>query len=136
MIQKLTHVTVYVRNEDEALAFFTGKLGFQKKDDSVLGPGGPRWLTVTPPGQPELEFTLFNPTTWWKGEEAQRAVAQIGHQAMLILSTDDIDADCRALQAAGVSMTTDGVRELPWGRDLVFRDLYGNPYNLVQSRRG
>jgi uncharacterized glyoxalase superfamily protein PhnB len=54
---------------------------------------------------------------------------------MLILDSDDIDADYRALKAAGVTIEL-GVRELPWGRDLLFRDLYGNRYNLVQSKPG
>ena len=135
MIQRITHVTVYVKNEDEALAFFTGKLGFKKKMDSPMGPGGPRWITVTPAGQPDFEFTLFNPATWFKGEEARIASEQIGRQAMLILESDDIEADHKVLTAAGVPLDS-GVRDLPWGRDLVFRDLYGNRYNLVQSKQG
>jgi catechol 2,3-dioxygenase-like lactoylglutathione lyase family enzyme len=135
MIQRVTHVTVYVKNDDEALAFFTDKLGFQKKMDSPMGPGGPRWITLTPAGQPDFELTLLNPTTWFKDEEARIASEQIGRQAMLILASDDIDADHRALTAAGVTIDV-GVRDLPWGRDLVFRDLYGNRYNLVQSKEG
>ena len=133
MIRKITHVTVYVRNEDEALDFFVGKLGFTKKMDNPMGPGGPRWVTVTPAGQPDFEVVLFNPSTWSKGEEAATAQAQIGKQAMLILDSSDIEADHRALQAAGVKIDV-GVRDLPWGRDIVFRDLYGNQYNLVQSK--
>ncbi len=133
MIQRVTHVTVYVKDDDEALAFFTGKLGFKKQSDSPMGPGGPRWITVSPPGQPDFEITLFNPSTWFKGEEARTASEQIGRQAVLILASDDIEADHRALTAAGVAV--DGpVRDLPWGRDLLFRDLYGNRYNLVQSK--
>ena len=135
MIQRVTHVTVYVKNDDEALAFFTGKLGFKKKMDSAMGPGGPRWLTVTPAGQANFEVVLFNPATWFKGEEARIASEQIGRQAMLILDSDDIEADHRALTAAGVSVDQ-GIRDLPWGRDLIFRDLYGNRYNLVQSKVG
>jgi catechol 2,3-dioxygenase-like lactoylglutathione lyase family enzyme len=135
VIRRVTHITVYVRNEDEALAFFTDKLGFKKKMDSAMGPGGPRWITVTPAGQSDFEVTLFNPSTWFKGEEARIATEQIGKQAMIILDSDDIDADYRALKAAGVTIDS-GVRDLPWGRDLVFRDLYGNQYNLVQSKQG
>lgn len=135
MIKRVTHVTVYVRNDDEALAFFTDKLGFKKKMDSPMGPGGPRWLTVTPAGQSDFEVILFNPSTWFKGEEARIATEQIGRQAMIILDSDDIDADYRALTAAGITIDR-GVRDLPWGRDLVFRDLYGNQYNLVQSKQG
>lgn len=135
MIKRVTHVTVYVRNDDEALAFFTDKLGFKKKMDSPMGPGGPRWITVTPAGQSDFEVILFNPSTWFKGEEARIATEQIGRQAMIILDSDDIDADHRALTAAGITIDR-GVRDLPWGRDLVFRDLYGNQYNLVQSKQG
>lgn len=134
MIQRLTHVTVYVRNEDEALAFYTGKLGFKKKSDEAMGPGGPRWITITPPGQSDVEFVLLNPVHWLKAESTRQATEQIGKQAMIILSSDDIDADLRALKAAGVTLEQESVRELPWGRDLVFRDLYGNMYNLVQSK--
>ncbi len=135
MIQRVTHVTVYVKNDDEALAFFTGKLGFKTKMDSPMGPGGPRWITVTPAGQPDFELVLLNPATWFQGEETKVASEQIGRQAMLILDSDDIDADHRALKNAGVTIEL-GVRDLPWGRDLIFRDLYGNRYNLVQSKQG
>jgi catechol 2,3-dioxygenase-like lactoylglutathione lyase family enzyme len=135
MITRVTHVTVYVKNDDEALAFFTGKLGFKKKSDSAMGPGGPRWITVSPAGQPDFEVTLLNPATWFKGEDARIAAEQIGRQAMIIFASDDIEADHRALTAAGV--TVDGaVRDLPWGRDIIFRDLYGNRYNLVESKEG
>ncbi|MFE8597677.1 VOC family protein [Archangium violaceum] len=138
MIRRVTHISVYVKNEDEALAFFTGKLGFKKKMDNQMGPGGPRWITVTPAGQPDFEVNLFNPASWSKGEDAAviaAQTAQIGHQAMIILDSDDIDADYRALKAAGVTIEL-GVRDLPWGRDLIFQDLYGNRYNLVQSKQG
>ncbi|MCY1077260.1 VOC family protein [Archangium lansingense] len=135
MIRRVTHVTIYVKNDDEALAFFTGKLGFQKKMDSSMGPGGPRWITVSPPGQSDFELTLLNPATWLKGEEASLASGQIGQQPMIILDSDDIDGDYRTLKAAGVTIDL-GVRDLPWGRDLIFRDLYGNRYNLVQSKPG
>src|SRR3712207_8028713 len=50
--------------------------------------------------QPDFEITLLNPATWFKGEEASQAAAQIGQQAMIILDSDDIDADHRALKAA------------------------------------
>lgn len=135
MIQRVTHVTIYVKNDDEALAFFTGKLGFKKKMDRAMNPGGPRWISVTPVGQPDFELTLLNPATWFKGEDARLASEQIGKQAMLILASDDIEADHRALKNAGVTIDTD-IRDLPWGRDIVFRDLYGNRYNLVQSKQG
>lgn len=136
MIRRLTHVTVFVKNEEEALAFFTGKLGFKKKSDEAMGPGGPRWITLTPAGQPDVEFVMFNPNSWFKGEDARTALEQVGKQPMLILDSDDIEADHRALKAAGVPLDLEGIRELPWGRDLIFRDLYGNKYNLVQSKGG
>src|SRR6266496_3484974 len=58
MILKMTHVTVYVLNQESAYDFYTNKLGFKVKIDVPMGKDA-RWLTVTPPEQPELEITLF-----------------------------------------------------------------------------
>src|ERR1700761_8945440 len=58
MITKLTHVCVYVLDQDRAYDFYVNKLGFKVHTDAPMGPGA-RWLTVTPPEQPELEITLF-----------------------------------------------------------------------------
>jgi len=58
MIQKMSHATIYVLNQDVAKDFYVGKLGFEVKVDSSL-PNGFRWLTVTPKGQPDLEIILM-----------------------------------------------------------------------------
>ena len=58
MIQKMSHATIYVLNQDVAKDFYVGKLGFEVKVDSSL-PTGFRWLTVTPKGQPDLEIILM-----------------------------------------------------------------------------
>ena len=62
MITKVSHICVYVINQDSAHDFYTNKLGFKIVTDAPMGPGM-RWLTVCPPEQPELEITLF---PWWK----------------------------------------------------------------------
>ena len=71
MIQKITMITVYVRDEDEALAFYTERLGFEKYADTTFGPGA-RWLTVKLPGQQELEVVLQKPNPLLHGEEGAK----------------------------------------------------------------
>lgn len=108
-------------------------LGFELHTDTGM-PNGGRWLTVNVPGHKNFEVVLSNPTTWLKGEAQAEALRQIGHQAMLVLGTSDIEALHAKLEAAGAKINPRGISDMPWGRDMTFHDLEGNEIYVVQPQ--
>lgn len=127
---RLGAVSLLVRDYDEAIAFYVGKLGFDLSEDTDMG-GGKRWVRVTPQGpsgRGETSLLLARATT-----PAQ--LAQVGNQAggrvWLFLETDDLLRDHAAWLKAGVI-----IRETPrhesYGRVVVFEDLYGNAWDLIE----
>lgn len=128
MTQTLVQITLVVRDYDEAIAFYTGKLGFRLLEDTDLG-GGKRWVRVTPPGSPcaLLLARAANP-------RQEAAVGnQTGGRVFLFLHTDDFWRDYRAMQAAGVTFV-EQPREEAYGTVVVFEDLYGNKWDLIQPK--
>ena len=124
MITKVTHVTIWVKDQDEAKRFYTDQLGFAvKSDDSATMPGY-RWLTVAPQSQTDLEIVLGLAT-----EPSQQA--QIGKQGTWVLGSDNIREDYARLKTRGIKIHNEP-RENPWGSDFVFEDLYGNTFDVVQ----
>src|SRR3954470_17187845 len=128
----ISHMCLWVNDQDEAKAFYTEKLGFEVKEDVTME--GFRWLTVTPPGQPDIEIALntpappvFDPDTV---EKIRDLMAQ-GATGGLILHTDDCRRDYERLSAAGVEFTQE-LNERFYGIDSGFRDPSGNPFRLVQ----
>lgn len=122
-IRGVTHVSIYVTDQDEALAWYQDKLGFEVCMDNDDMHGGMRWLTVIPAGNPATEIVLLLPAN---DEQKTR----VGTNLITVLSTDDCEADMASLAEKGVEIVSP-VEKLPWGMSGVFRDLYGNPYNLV-----
>jgi predicted enzyme related to lactoylglutathione lyase len=123
---KLRLVTIFVRDQDETLRFYTEKLGFEKRaDDSQTMPGF-RWLTVAPKGQREPEFVLL------KAVEKEQ-VDLIGKQSHLGFNTDDCRKTYEILKARGVKFTSPP-EEMGYGIQALFEDLYGNEYVLTQTR--
>jgi catechol 2,3-dioxygenase-like lactoylglutathione lyase family enzyme len=123
MMKKFSHVTVLVKDQDEALRWYTEKLGFTKKQDEAFGPGV-RWLTVAVPGD-ELEVVLQKPD--------DERLPLVGKGTPWVIDTDDCRADYDRLRTQGVEFPNPP-SEMPWGTSAVFRDLYGNTFNLVQRR--
>ena len=125
-MNKIGHITLLVKDQDEALKFYVEKLGFQKRQDLPLG--NMRWVTVSPKGQTDIELTLVVADT----EEKRRAVGkQAGDHVFLTLQTDDCRKEYKALKAKGVKFY--GKPEVQqWGVDVVLEDLYGNLFDLVQ----
>jgi catechol 2,3-dioxygenase-like lactoylglutathione lyase family enzyme len=107
MITAITHVVRYIPNEDQALAFYRDMLDFQVKMDNLMGAPEQRWLTMNLPAQPNMELVLINPNGWFKGQELENVLAQIGKQPQLILATDDIEALYAKLKTAKVSLETE-----------------------------
>ncbi len=133
MINKLAIVTLLVRDQDEALKFYTEKLGFDKRQDQAFGPGM-RWVTVAPKNQTEVEITLQQPNAMMHGEDgAREMLAMIGHQPTWSYRTDDCRKEYETLRARGVKFVQEP-REEPYGIEAVFQDLYGNSASLLQPR--
>lgn len=133
---RLSHVGLWVHDQDEAAAFYVDKVGFELRDDVTLEEmGGYRWLTVGPPGQPDVALTLnvpgpplFDPQT--AGEVAD-FVAQ-GKSGGFMLACDDCQATYDELVARGVEFQQPPTRQ-PYGIDAGFRDPSGNHIRLVQQ---
>ena len=125
-VNKIGHITLLVKDQDEALKFYTEKLGFQKRQDLPLG--NMRWVTVSPKGQTDIELTFVVADT----EEKRRAMGkQAGDHVFLTLESDDCRKEYKALKAKGVKFY--GKPEVQqWGVDVVLEDLYGNLFDLVQ----
>lgn len=136
----MSHVTVYVLDQDSAKEFYTTKLGFKVGNDLVMGDGfegagqGFRWLTVSPPGQPELQFILADPRMGQSPEhgEVLRELVAKGALGTGVLSTDDCRATYRELSERGVVFLQEPA-ERPYGVEATFRDDSGNVFSLTEA---
>ena len=124
MIGRLAVAPIYVRDQDEALSYYTDKLGFEKRTDETVD--GFRWLTVAPKEQREVEILLMKAIS----EEQQ---GMVGKQDLYALYTDDCRKDYETLRTRGVKFTGEP-QEQPWGIEALFEDLYGNVFDLVEPR--
>ena len=99
MITRLARVTIYVRDQDEALRFYTETLGLEKRADVTFGPGA-RWLTVAPAGQRDVEILLQSGVPALHGEEfAQKIGERVGQGTTWVFATDDCRGDYETLKA-------------------------------------
>jgi catechol 2,3-dioxygenase-like lactoylglutathione lyase family enzyme len=135
---KLTTTQLWVHDQDEALAFYTQKLGMEVRSDATLPEmGGFRWLTVGPPAQPDISIVLMaipgppvmDPAT---ADEVRNLVGK-GFAGTVFLTTDDVRASYEELKARGVEFTEEP-EERPYGIDSGFRDPSGNSFRLTQVR--
>lgn len=133
MIENMTHVMLFVKDYDEALDFYTKKLGFEKVTDVSPVPGM-RFLTVAPKGQ-GTEIILHVPSAAMHGEvEAKRMTGLIGKTASLMFKVDDCRKTCDELRSKGVVITKEPGKA-PFGIQAQIVDLYGNPIWLVEHPR-
>ena len=135
MSLRLTHVGLWVHDLEDALAFYTGQLGFEIREDVTLEEfGGYRWLTVGPPAQPDVAFTLNVPGPPLfdreSADEVLRALAQ-GKMGGFILGCDDCQETYEELSGRGVEFQQAPTRQ-PYGIDAALRDPSGNSIRLVQ----
>ena len=122
-ITRVSHLTVYVDDQDEALRWYQDNLGFEVcMDDSKLVPEL-RWLTVSPAGNRDTQIVLMPARN-----EDERS--RVGTNLITVLNTDDCRGDMARLAANGVEIV-EAPGEVPWGVSGIIRNLYGNPYNLV-----
>ena len=128
MAMRISLTALVVRDYDEAIDFYVGKLGFSLSDDTDQG-GGKRWVVVQPKGA-ETGLLLAKATN---AEQLARLGDQGGGRVMLFLQTDDFDADHARMLAAGVTFLEAPRRE-PYGAVAVFQDLYGNRWDLIEPK--
>ena len=128
MRQSIAHVALVVRDYDEAIAFFTGKLRFTLVADEFQPEQDKRWVLVAPPGSTGTALLLARAAT---PEQEGFVGNQAGGRVFLFLETDDFDRDHDAMTAAGIRFVREP-KEAPYGKVAVFEDLYGNLWDLVQ----
>jgi catechol 2,3-dioxygenase-like lactoylglutathione lyase family enzyme len=138
MLNRLTAVNVWTHDQDEALAFYTEKLGMEVRDDvTVPELGNFRWLTVGPPGQPEVALALLTipgpPVFDADTAQQVKTVVSKGAAGGLFFSTDDCQAGYEELKSRGVEFSEEPT-ERPYGIDAAFRDPSGNQIRMIQSR--
>ena len=133
MIQRLSHATVYVLDQDRARDFYVGKLGFEVRTDATIGSF--RWLTVGPKAQPDLELILMKIAPGPMLDEASaaqlRALVEKGVLGAGALETSDVRKDYEELSKKGVRFSGPP-QERPYGIETVLRDDSGNWFALVQ----
>ncbi len=127
MTQQLFLTAVLVHDYDEAIAFYTGKLGFEVRLDNVLSPTK-RWVVLAPAGGGRGCILLAKP----ENERQSQAVGnQTGGRVFLFLDTDDFERDYNAYLERGVRFV-EPPRVEDYGTVAVFEDLYGNRWDLIQ----
>ena len=124
MITSVTHASIWVQDQDDALKFYRDTLGFKVVADNTTSMPGYRWLTVGPAQHDEFELVLNLATT-------PEQLAGVGRQGIFIVASNDVHADYAALKAKGVKIQSE-LNVNPWGSDFVFEDLYGNDFDVVQ----
>lgn len=131
MSQHLFALTLLVRDYDEAIAWFTSRLGFRLIEDTPLGEGK-RWVVMRPPGAVETGLLLARAAS---AEQTASIGKQAGGRVFLFLETDDFARDHQAMLARGV-VFREAPRHEPYGTVAVFEDLYGNPWDLIERKPG
>jgi catechol 2,3-dioxygenase-like lactoylglutathione lyase family enzyme len=136
MLTQLTHVNLWVHDQNEALAFYTEKLGMELRDDVTLAEmGNFRWLTVGPPNQPDIAVVLMSvpgPPVFDADTAAKlNELVAKGAAGGLFFSTDDCESTYEDLKGRGVEFSQEPTQQ-PYGLDAAFRDPSGNQIRMVQ----
>jgi catechol 2,3-dioxygenase-like lactoylglutathione lyase family enzyme len=130
MKQSIALVSLVVRDYDEALQFYVGKLGFKLIEDSAVAAQGKRWVVIAPPGGDGCRILLAQAST---PEQQSRIGNQTGGRVGWFLSTDDFWRDYESYRSQGVEFVRPP-KEETYGTVAVFKDLYGNLWDLTQPR--
>lgn len=137
---KLANAQLWVHDQDEALAFWTEKVGMEVRSDVTLPEmGNFRWLAVGPPGQEDVSIVLMaipgQPVMDAATAEEVRNLMSKGFAGTIFLTTDDVQGSYEDLRGRGVEFT-EAPEERPYGIDSGFRDPSGNSIRLTQVREG
>ena len=131
MQQQIAHIALVVDDYDEAIRFYTEKLNFKLIEDTELSETK-RWVLVSPPGNAQGCSLLLAKAS--NEEQRTRIGNQTGGRVFLFLSTDDFWRDYTNLKTKGVTIVREPSEEL-YGTVAVFADLYGNLWDLIQSKK-
>ncbi len=123
-ILRITHLSIYTKDQNDALHWYTEKLGFKTCEDIDEFMPGFRWLTVAPSNDSSTQIILMPIIN-----DSDRG--RVGNNPMFVLSSDDCHKDYQHLASRGVNFV-DPPKNMPWGVSAMFTDLYDNPYSLVQ----
>jgi catechol 2,3-dioxygenase-like lactoylglutathione lyase family enzyme len=129
--QSLAHIALVVRDYDEAIAWFTDKLGFTLLADTHQPEQDKRWVLVAPPGSSGTSLLLARASS---PEQEAFVGNQSGGRVFLFLATDDFARDYEAMLAGGIRFVR-APKTADYGTVAVFEDLYGNRWDLVQFAR-
>jgi catechol 2,3-dioxygenase-like lactoylglutathione lyase family enzyme len=134
MIRKMSHATIFVSNQEEALSFYRDKLGFQVHTDAMVGEDF-RFLTLNVKDQPDFEIILMEPKPGRLMDEATatqlRAIIDKGVRGAGAFHTDDCHGTYQQLKEKGVEFVSEPA-ERPYGIEAVFKDNSGNWFSLTQ----
>jgi catechol 2,3-dioxygenase-like lactoylglutathione lyase family enzyme len=126
--QSLLHTALVVRDYDEALAFYVGKLGFDLIEDTYQPEQDKRWVVVAPPGSSGSTILLARAS---KPEQERFIGDQAGGRVFLFLKTNDFERDYARYVAAGIEFVRPPT-QFDYGKVAVFKDLYGTLWDLVE----
>lgn len=130
MIRKMGYITILVEDFDEAIAFYTEKMGFKLTNDNQLGDY--RWVTVGLSSQPDIGIVFVKADT---EDKRNRVGSQVAKHVFITLETDDVDRDYSKMKEKGIEFYGEP-KDMPYGREVVFEDLYGNRFDLISVREG
>jgi catechol 2,3-dioxygenase-like lactoylglutathione lyase family enzyme len=134
MAQHLSHIGLWVRDKDEAVTFYTEKLGFEIREDVSLPElGGYRWVTVGPPENGDFALALNEPGPPFDADKTE-ALSKLMADGMLggiFFATDDAQATYEQLKSRGVEIDQ-APTQVPYGTEIVLRDPSGNSIRYVQ----
>ena len=131
MRQNIVHIALVVRDYDEALDFYVGKLNFELLEDTYQPEQNKRWVVVSPPGSQGTSLLLAKAST---SNQKQFIGNQAGGRVFLFLSTDDFWRDYNKMLAQGIHFIREP-QEQEYGRVAVFEDLYGNRWDLLEKSK-
>jgi catechol 2,3-dioxygenase-like lactoylglutathione lyase family enzyme len=131
MKQSLAHVSLVVRDYEEAIEFFTTKLGFRVVEDTFIPEQNKRWVLISPAGSSGTTLVLARASS---ASQESAVGNQTGGRVAFFLQTDDFERDYRAMLSKGVRFRGEP-REEVYGAVAVFEDLYGNLWDLLGSAR-
>lgn len=131
MKQTILHVALVVRDYDEAIDFFCGKLRFELVEDTYQPAQDKRWVLVAPPGSSGASLLLARAST---PEQEAFIGRQTGGRVFLFLGTDDFWRDYREMCSQGITFVREP-QEAAYGTVAVFEDLYGNLWDLVELEK-
>jgi catechol 2,3-dioxygenase-like lactoylglutathione lyase family enzyme len=131
MRQSIVHVALVVRDYDDAIDFFCKKLHFTLVEDTYQPEQDKRWVLVAPPGSRGIQLLLARAST---PEQEAFIGNQTGGRVFLFLDTDDFWRDYKQMLSAGIHFVREP-KTAPYGTVAVFEDLYGNRWDLLESKK-